>query len=186
MPEESDDLSRYIDAARRQCSISQYHLSCLRTQLRPPAPGQDAPPIPVQAHFEGVVVSAMAAVDKIARATNSGLSLSLNQGELVTGAMAELGRRIGSVKSWFESPIGRDLRRIRVRIIHYAYAKTPDPVKRQWLVETAGAEYAGSRALLDYASAAVEYGAVLSALLPKIEARLRAEKGGQAQFITRY
>jgi len=115
----------------------------------------------------------MAAVDKIAQATNSALNLSLNQGELVTGAMGELGRRIGSVKSWFEKPIGRDLRRIRVRIIHYAYAKTPDPVKSQWLVEPASAEYAGSRALLDYSSAAVEYGAALRALVPKIEAHLR-------------
>ena len=172
MPEALDNWPRYIDAAKRQCLIAEYHVRSLEEKLGTPDRGHDAPPIPVQAHFEGVIVSVMAVVDKVAQAANSALVLSLNQGELVSGAMAELGRQLPGVKDWFEKPIGLDLRRIRVRIIHYFYVKALHPAGPQWQVESAGTGYTGSRELLSYSQAAVAYGTALSALIPAIEAHL--------------
>ncbi|MFQ5781190.1 MAG: hypothetical protein ACE5HN_10460 [Nitrospiria bacterium] len=174
-----DKWSRYTEAAKRQCSIAEYHLRCLQEKLGVPGSSQKAPPIPVQAHFEGVIISVMAAVDKVAQATNSALGLRLSQGKLVGGAMAKLGSELLSVKNWFEKPVGRDLRCIRVRVIHYSYVKTPHPVVTQWHVESADTDYSGSRELLAYSRADVEYGTALSTIIPTIEAHLRKSEEGQ-------
>lgn len=158
---------RYIDAAKRKVAIADFHADRLEHVLDKTESDKGLlPPIPVQAHFEGVIVSVMAAVDQVAQAVNSGLGLCLDQGELVSQSFSKLGAVMPELKSWFEDPLGLDLRRIRVRIIHYSYSKTRRGIA--WQVESAGTEYSESRWLLDYAKAAVKYGRQLETLLSRI------------------
>ncbi|TAJ09646.1 MAG: hypothetical protein EPO61_06205 [Nitrospirae bacterium] len=169
MPGTLDNWTHYVDAAKRQCLIAEYRVKSLEEKLGSPDPDQNTPLIQVQAHFEGVIVSVMAAVDKVAQAANSAFGLHLSQSELVNGAMTELGKRVPEMKDWFEKPIGLDLRRIRVRIIHYSYVKTPQQSEHQWQVEGADTDYTGSREILSYSRVAVAYGTALSELIPAIE-----------------
>jgi hypothetical protein len=129
----------------------------------------------VQAHFEGVVIAVMAAVDQVAQAANSAWSLQLQPSETVKGAFAQLGAYHPDVKAWYENPIGRDLRRIRTRMAHYAYAKLP--AGPRWTVEVGHNEYPSPRDLGRYALDAVAYCEALVQLLDDIEKTL-ARGGG--------
>lgn len=136
-----------------------------------------APAINVQAHFVGVVVSVMAAVDQVAQAVNSAWQLHLDSSNLVEKAFTTLAGRMPAIDNWFKEQIGRDLRRIRVRMVHYAYAKTPQG--SCWVVESAGTEFSGSRELVAYAESAVEYGECLRRLLPHIEHEIANRTGSK-------
>lgn len=72
------------------------------------------------------------------------------------------------------NPIGPDLRRIRTRIVHYSYKKTPH--ESFWVVESADSAYKGSRELLSYATSAVEFGKRLIEMLPQIEIEIAREQ----------
>jgi hypothetical protein len=170
----------YFDAARRKDLIARYHLENLRRLLHPVAKpdASGSPPIDVQAHFEGLVISVMAAVDQVAQAINSKLCLRARPDELFEKAYGKLAPVIPKLQDWRERPIGRDLRRIRTRIVHYSYAKLPlgpESPPEGWKVEDAGVGYdaPGMRELESYGEAAVRHADELINLLPAIDAELR-------------
>ncbi len=170
-PRPGKDWRPYLEAATRKIDIASYHVSRLDGELTSvDRRVVDVPSVPVQAHFEGTIVSVMAAVDQVAQATKSALQLRFGEQDLVTGAFGSLTQTMLDVQRWFDEPIGRDLRRIRVRIVHYNYNKTPQG--RRWIVESAGTGFEGSRELLAYARGAAEYGERLRTLLPSIEAEI--------------
>jgi hypothetical protein len=109
----------------------------------------------------------MAAVDQVAQAVNSAWQLRLNSSNLVEKAFTTLAEHLPEIGDWFSEQIGRDLRRLRVRMVHYAYAKTPQGPG--WIVESAGTGFSGSRDLVAYANSAAEYGERLRRLLPRVE-----------------
>src|SRR5262249_26496647 len=158
--------------ARRKIEAVSYHAHQLRQLLDSGQPVSDSPPVPVQAHFEGVVVNLIAAVDQVAQAVNSAHRLRLSQSELVRTEFGLLGEELAEVHQWCQDPIGRDLRRIRTRIIHYSYVKSLTPQAARWSVESVGKDYCGSRELSAYAEAAVDYGRRLDALLTRISSAL--------------
>ena len=161
----------YIEAANRKLEIAAYHKEQLGEAVRGYAAQSDQPPpIAVQAHFEGVVVSVMAAMDQVAQAVNSAWELGLKPTNLVEKAFRILAERIPAVADWFGEYIGVDLRRIRTRMIHYSYSKTPQG--ESWVVESANPKYSGSRELVAYITSAVEHGKHLNKLLPLIKNEL--------------
>jgi hypothetical protein len=159
-------------AAARKIAIAEYHQQRLVIELEAAARSSidSIPPIPVQAHFEGVVIAVMAAVDQTAAAVNQALNLRLPQRELVKGAFGELGQRLPAIRSWYSEDIYADVRELRVRVIHYSYAKNPGAPR--WVVESVGSPYQYSRDLLDYATAASQHGRRLGELLDNVEAEL--------------
>lgn len=166
------DWPKYLGAARRKISIAEYHSDRLAELGSIADPVHEMPPIPVQAHFEGVVISLMAAVDQVAQAVNSALKLGLDTSDLVAAAFKEVTQKVPAVARWYENPLGRDLRRLRTRMIHYSYQKSPGALR--WHVEDANPAYEGSRELLAYTVEAVKYGRDLAALLDRIEDQLGA------------
>ncbi len=120
-----EEPNKYIEAAQRKLAIAAYHVDRLREVVGDHTGSfGSAPAIAVQAHFEGVVVSVMAAVDQVAQAVNSAWQLRVNSSNLVEKAFTTLAERLPEIGDWFSQPIGRDLRRLRVRMVHYAYTKT--------------------------------------------------------------
>lgn len=166
--------SDYIDAAQRKASIAAFHCEQLKHALdNCPPPHDGRPDIPTQAFFEGVVVASVSAIDQVAQAANSALGLGLGPGNLFEGASPEIEHRTPEFKAWREQPIGRDLRRLRVRMVHYSYGKSPTG-EPSWQVEVADATYAGSRELLAYAQAAVAYAQELAAIAGRLQQSLAA------------
>lgn len=176
---QSERWHEFFEAAGRKVGIAAYHESVLREVVQPVSDLETAPPIRVQAHFEGVVVSAVAAIDQIAQDANAQLRLGLAPEGLVRGVFEVLGKTLPSVRARYEKPLGRDLRRIRTRIVHYTYTKSPTDSPR-WSVESAGTGYEGSRELVAYAQAAVRYAEELRSLLPAIEAVRRSTEVKEA------
>ena len=130
----SNDWRDYIDSAKRKLEIARYHRDCLERELASARlTGNKLPTIAIQAHFEGVVISLMAAVDQIAQATNSARNLRLPPTELVEKAFNVLGDAVPAINSWYKERIGVDLRRIRTRAVHYSYVK--NATKDNWAVE---------------------------------------------------
>jgi hypothetical protein len=161
-------IQEFIEASRRKLAIAAYHLDRLRKLVADHIDlSESAPAIDVQAHFEGVVVSIMAAVDQVAQSVNSGLQLRLNSSNVVKEAFTTLAEHMPEIGEWLSEQIGRDLRRLRVRMVHYAYTKTPQG--QRWTVESVETGFSGSRELVSYANSAVEYGKRLGTLLPRIE-----------------
>src|SRR5215471_7828052 len=106
MPEWSD----CVDAARRKLEIATFHYERLRESLSEAAAASAPPPIPIQAFFEGVVFSVVAAIDQVAQAANEALGLKLSPEQLFEGAYKEIELRVASVKEWRSNPLGVDLR----------------------------------------------------------------------------
>jgi hypothetical protein len=173
MPLSNEVWHHYIEAARRKIAIAAYHADCLKKENTSTASGTpEAPSISVQAHFEGVIVSVEAAVDQVAQAVNEARRLGLKQDKLVDQCFASLADAIPQIGIWYKEPLGRDLRRIQARMIHYSYAKTPQGPR--WVVESAGTSFEGSRELVAYANTAVDYFERLKSLLPQVEHWLRS------------
>lgn len=162
----------YIDAAHRKIDIAAFHceqLKAILAQRRGDA--SERPDIPVQAFFEGVIMAMISAVDQVAQAANSALALHANIGNLFDIASPEIEARVPCFKVWREQPIGRDLRRLRARIVHYSYIKSPC-ADRNWQVEATSSLYQGPRDLPSYAEAAVEYARELGYIADKLAERL--------------
>jgi hypothetical protein len=177
MPKTRDVWQQYVEAARRKLAIAAYHADALEKQHFPePGSSKDMPTISVQAHFEGVIVSVISAVDQVAQAINSALRLRLKTDKLVEDAFNRLAESAPEIGSWYSESIGRDLRRIRVRMVHYRYFKNEQ--FDGWVVESAGTDFQGPRELIAYARNAVEYGERLGSLLPLIEAKIATRPGG--------
>jgi hypothetical protein len=162
----------YIDAAHRKIAIAVFHCEQLKRALANcPPPHDGRPDIPTQAFFEGAVVATVSAIDQVAQAANSALGLSLQAANLIEGAYPEIEKRVPDFKAWREQPIGRDLRRLRTRMVHYSYDKSPtgDPL---WQVGVVDPNYTGSRELFAYAHAAASYGQVLGTIADKLQLSL--------------
>ncbi len=171
------DWKRYLEAANRKVEIAKYHLRCLLRELGASEDSQDEmPAVPVQAHFEGVVVSVMAAVDQVAQAINSALKMGLASDQLVDKAFGEVGQAVPDLQHWYDESIGKDLRRIRTRMIHYSYSKLLGG--KGWKVESAGIDYRGSRELAEYSAEAVRYGERLVLTFSALRQRLGATDPG--------
>jgi len=100
--------AQYLDAARRKVAIARYNAEMLQKVLSiDDASDRSMPTIAVQAHFEGVVVAVMAAVDQVAQAINSGLALGLHQDKLVDGAFQKIAMVLPELGTWFNDPLGR-------------------------------------------------------------------------------
>ena len=124
----------------------------------------DAPPIPVQAHFDGVVTSVSAAIELVTQAIRTLPPMARPPGtpEFLSQDVAD----------WSREPFREDLRRLRNRITHFSYVKTPEGL--HWTVQPVESTWRSSRELLSYARCAVEYGERLERLLPQIEAEIVA------------
>lgn len=171
MPVHWDD---YIDAAHRKIGIAEFHCEQLRHTLANYSLLPDGrPDIPTQAFFEGTVVATVSAIDQVAQAINSALGLGLGAGNLFDGAAPEIEQRVPAFRIWRDMPIGRDLRRLRTRMVHYSYDKSPNG-DLAWQVEVADAKYTGSRELLAYAQAAVSYARELGAIADELQQVLAA------------
>ncbi|MFK3844744.1 hypothetical protein [Stenotrophomonas sp. PS02297] len=166
--------SDYVDAAQRKAAIANFHCDQLRLALADcKAPHDGRPDVATQAFFEGVVVAAVSAIDQVAQAANSALRLGLSSGNLFAGASPEIESRVPEFKDWREDPIGRDLRRLRTRMVHYSYCKSATSAP-SWQVEVVDANYAGPRELLAYAEAAAAYAQRLGAIAERLRLSLAA------------
>lgn len=164
----------YIDAAHRKIAIAAFHCEQLHTALRDNHIDHGyRPSIAVQAFFEGVVTAVISATDQVAQTANSALNLGAGRGEknLFDVAFPEIEARVPGFKEWREQPIGLDLRRLRTRMVHYRYEKSPR-ADRNWHVESTGSDYTGARDLRSYASAAVAYARELDVLADQIQESL--------------
>jgi hypothetical protein len=166
----------YLDAAERKVAIGEYHVVRLIAELKGGRSQDGRPPIPIQAHFEGVVIAVMAAVDQVAQATNVACGLHLKPQELVSGAFERLGAEVATIREWFNDPLGLDLRQIRTRMAHYSYEKRPR--RWCWVIEEANPRYLGTRELGPYARNALEYGRRLVGELPQIRRCLERGQAG--------
>ncbi len=173
----------YLEAASRELEIVAYHADQLREAVKDHShDSNEAPSIPIQAHFEGVVVSIMAAMDKVVEAVISAWKLPpVDQKDRVKNALEPLALRVPKLKDWLGEEIGRDLRRIRTRIVHYTYRKTP--YEEGWFVESAGTKFSGSRELIAYTKSAVEHGKCLQELLPRIKEEIAKGNTPRAEII---
>lgn len=178
----SSDWTNYIDAAHRKVRIAEFHCEQLNRVLeKGQGPFSDCPEIPIQAYFEGVVVATVSAVDQVAQAANSALNLHLTAGNLFDGSFTSIESLVPESKKWREQPMGRDLRRLRVRMVHYSYTKSPDG-QLTWQVETVGSNYGGSRDLSRYAEAAVAYARELGIIADKLAQEIRSTPETQRQI----
>jgi hypothetical protein len=170
------DWTAYIDAAHRKIAIAEFHCEQLHTALRDDHVDHGyRPSISVQAFFEGVITAVISAADQVAQTANSALKLGSGRGDgnLFDVASPEIEARVPRFKEWREQPIGVDLRRLRARMVHYSYKKSP-AADLNWHVETTGSDYTGARDLYSYASAAVSYARELGGLADQLQESLAA------------
>jgi hypothetical protein len=150
---------QYLGAARRRMAIARFHLGGLQKLLHQSGEVRsDAPPIPVQAYFDGVVTSVSTAIELVTQAIHTLPPVARPQGTLESLSK--------DVADWYREPFREDLRRMRNRITHFSYVKAPEGLN--WTVQPVGSTWHGSRELLSYARCAVEYGERLERLLPQI------------------
>ena len=163
----------YLGAARRRMAIARFHLDGLQQLLHQHSEVRsDAPPIPVQAYFDGVVTSVSAAIELVMQAIQT-----LPPMVRPPGFLASLSQ---DVAEWYSEPFREDLRKLRNRITHFSYVKAPEGLN--WAVQPVGSAWRGSRELWSYARCAVEYGARLESLLPQIEAEIVARVSHDAHY----
>lgn len=165
------DWTAYVDAAHRKIAIAAFHCEQLHTALRNDHTDHgDRPSIAVQAFFEGVITAVISATDQVAQTANSALKLGAGRGRrsLFDVASPEIEARVPGFKEWRKQPIGVDLRRLRARMVHYSYVKSPS-ADRNWHVEPTGSDYTGARDLFTYASAAATYASELGVLADQLQ-----------------
>jgi hypothetical protein len=81
----TEDWTDYLEAACRKRGIAAFNLRRLKELLNPADPPEQLS-IEIQAHFEGVVISVIAAVDQVAQAVNHALNLRAKPDDLVAKA----------------------------------------------------------------------------------------------------
>ena len=169
------DWEDCIEAARRKIRIAEYHQGALNVSLVPAA-DELMPPIAVQASFEGVIISVVAAMDQVAQAANYAWGIGASPGDLFAKASAAIEGKIPAFGSWLANPIGRDLRRLRTKIVHYSYVKE-SVAGREWHVQGTGIQYDGSRELVAYVDDVLAHGAELIRLADEVEQVMRSDVG---------
>lgn len=142
--------NEFVNAAERKVAIIDYHLICLHEAIAR-EPDTDPVPIPVQAHFEGILGSFAAGADQISAGLHAvtdvgddrvGLGALLVEYEPKSGPLVAL-------QTLWRSPERRDISEVRRRATHYYYDKyragesyrvdvyTDDPIDERDLVSYA-------------------------------------------------
>ena len=115
----------YLDAARRKGEIAKYHLDELEQLADYPRPDgfPPMPSIPVQAHFEGVLISVIGTEEKLKEATKMRYGASTEkESEKV---YHQLATAVHGLIDWFRNPLGEDIRCVRNLAVHAHYDKVP-------------------------------------------------------------
>lgn len=160
--------SSLLEAADRKVRIAAFHCEQLERYLSS-EPRSECVSISIQAHFEGIVVSVIAAIDQVAQAVNAALGLRAKPEELMEKTFSAIDDLPGVVE-WYNDPIGRDLRSIRTKIVHYSYTKDFRGV--EFNIQEATQPYPGPRDLTSYSRKAVAYGKGLREIIPSIKSRI--------------
>jgi len=168
-PRREEVMIDFLNAAGRKVKISKYHLEELQKHLVRDAHGSCVP-VPVQAHFEGVIFSVIAADDQIAAAIRrmlggraGGETANKEQFQKLVVEVPELG-------AWQENAIYNDLRKVRDRAAHLSYVKGWE--RERLMVQEVGSGYRGCREIQHYSNAAVRHAEQLIELIPKVKSEL--------------
>lgn len=151
--ERAKQMKEYINATKRKVEIAEYHLGCLLSALaawKPP----DEPSVPIQAHFEGILYSVIAASEQVKKVTDC--------------EPARIFRC--DLNEWLQESIVEDIRAVRNKATHHHYQKAPAGLR----LEVQKVSYDGPRALNVYSEAACEHLRRLRPLLDGIESVLSA------------
>ncbi len=174
-----DEVSRCLFAARRKIDIARYHFSELCDHCGRALAQEELPPIPVQAHFEGVVVCVVAAEEKIKEALRSAYGVSRDDERECKRLYSAFARKLPAMAEWYSNALVADIRDVRNLAVHKHYEKNPvteggpPPV---WEVDKPEkTNYRGPRELRKYGQDAVDIGAALIGLIPQIEELLCRE-----------
>ena len=119
---------KFTEAIDRKRQIVEYHIECLKGLV----PGVDSRipvPIPIQAHFEGVIMSVIACADQIAAGLWQVSSLGEERGGLAKTfrqrhdqAIQESEQLQALRRLWFRAEL-QDIREVRRRAAHLYYDK---------------------------------------------------------------
>jgi DNA mismatch endonuclease, patch repair protein len=167
-------MEDYLDAAARKIDIAGYHVGRLAVELSD-FRGEKVP-IPVQAHFEGLLYSAAAASDQVGRALRSAESEQVGELrehvtlEKVLAAMNPRKSFVVPLGEWNSAALLKDARKVRNMATHAHYEKTPRGVELE-VQKVSDGQYRGSRELGSYSRALLKH---LNGLKPQL-ARLRDE-----------
>ena len=116
----------FVNAAHRKMRILEYHLDCLENAIEG-EPNVDPVPIPVQAHFEGVLGSFAACADQIAAGLQVVTGRSKERaglGEVLVDLAPENGPLFVLQQFWRSSE-RKDINEVRRLATHYHYDKFP-------------------------------------------------------------
>jgi hypothetical protein len=172
--DETKPWTEYLLAVRRKIDIATYHRDTLDVLLASDSsPARHGmPPIPIQAHFEGVLFAFIAATDQLAEAIELGAGSGGNRRALdVVLTLLPDHSPWDDLGAWYASPIVRDIRSIRKRATHHHYRKTPGGFQLE-VEPPAVATYDGPRTLREYTAAAVAHLGALSKIVSAVEERL--------------
>src|SRR6185437_4355810 len=165
------EVKKCLEAASRKIEIAEYHLRCLRSALADSARPDEPPvPVPVQAHFEGVLDSVIAASEQVDEATKLEAQDHRDRRRRLfqrTWLEAQSPSIHVALREWSQEPIAEDVRLVRNKATHHHYQKTPTGTRLE--VEKPGRAYPGSRALDEYSAAACEHFNRLRSLINEIE-----------------
>jgi hypothetical protein len=176
-----DEIGRCLFAAKRKIDVARYHLVQLCERLDRTSKPQALPPIPVQAHFEGVVVSITAAEEKVKEALRTAYGVSRDDEHKCKRLYNEFARKLPALAAWYAnaSPLLGDIREVRNLAIHQYYEKRPitagGPAAGWEVDKPEETRYEGPRELKEYSEAALLLGTVLRDLIPQIEELLRRD-----------
>jgi hypothetical protein len=156
--------------------VAEYHLRNLRDLLAE-NPGEVT--VPVQAHFEGALLSFIAASDQTAEAIRLALGLRLRNANLrmVLDSVPRGGSWREDLVRWHDDPLAEDVRRLRRLMAHHHYDKSPATGRLEVQRPPEGTGYHDSRELVAYCTATVDHARGLAALLLGLRRALRAERG---------
>lgn len=170
--------TEFLDAARRQYEIAQFHAKALDALLRtsPPAEAGGLPPIAVQAYFEGVLSAFASGLDKCACA------LTENPGgswRALCGRENTLGKLAKTWTTALHPDVTKQIASVdmvltlRNRATHRFTTKTP--TKPGWSVEVVRGRRAGDPGV------AIELGALVSFVFDRwkeVDASLKGTLAG--------
>lgn len=101
----SDEISRCLFAAGRKIEVARYHFDELCGLLCQASKSQDLPPIPVQAHFEGVVISIIAAEEKVKEAVRHAYGVSRDDEQKCRRIYINVARKLPALSEWYANPL---------------------------------------------------------------------------------
>jgi hypothetical protein len=171
--QKDEDWRSFLGAAPRKVAIARYHLERLRSLLTPCPEADSAglPPMEVQAYFEGVLFSVIAAASQVEEAIRyaKGFDRYAPQHKILQSIP------VPPMRDWYASPLSRDLQELRNAGFHRSYEKTRNDAR--WLVNKppiaqTESSYEGSRELQEYTGAALRHAEKFLDLIPKIRAEL--------------